>query len=138
MSLIEMGTRKLTKREKQQWTKVPILNDEYLVIVVFGNAKVVRLCLEAWHYGHISGVKSTLEPKRGVCFRKDGCHPVVAMPRRPQTEEEWGTLAHEACHAVEKVFQSINQPTADEVFAHAVGAVVRIAGRWCPRKKKKR
>lgn len=47
------------------------------------------------------------------------------MQNKPKTMEEIGTLAHEACHAIENIFEKIREPMGGEVFAHSVGAVVR-------------
>lgn len=134
-----MGTRKLTKKDRRKWIKIPIFNDEYYVIVVFGNVKTVALCLEAWHYPKDDVTKSSVERslagKRGVCFYSHGCHPIIAMPQRPKTPDHWGTLAHEGTHAIEHVLDSIGERTQNEILAHSVGAIVRLAGCWRPGKK---
>lgn len=103
---------------------VPILNDEYKVIVCWGNPKYVEKIVKQW--GHKpEDTKSSLANRRGVCFYSEGCHPIVALPSCPKTAEEIGTLAHEATHAVINVFSKIDESSYDEVFAHSVGAVVR-------------
>lgn len=104
--------------------EIPILNDEYKVIVCFGSPKKVEKVLKSW--GHKpEDTKSSLLGNRGVCFYSEGKHPVIALPHKPETATEIGTLAHEAVHAIEDIFTKINQPLNGEVFAHSVGAVVR-------------
>lgn len=105
--------------------EVPILNDEYKVIVCFGDDKVTKKVLKSW--GHkIKTVKSELVDRRGVCFYSKDCHPVIVLPRFPKTSEEIGTLAHEAFHAVNNIFDKIQGFKDDETFAHSIGAVVRL------------
>lgn len=67
------------------------------------------------------------EGNRGLTYYESDCHPVIALPRKPKTAEEFGTLAHEAVHAVNHVFDHIHEYSRDEVFAHSVGAIVREA-----------
>jgi len=103
---------------------VPILNDEYKVIVCWGNDVEVGKVLK--YHGHKpEDTKSSLLGNRGVCFYSKDCHPVIALPSKPKTPEQIGTLAHEAVHAVEDIFLKISQPIGGELFAHSVGAVVR-------------
>lgn len=103
---------------------VPILNDEYKVVVCWGNDKEIEKVLR--QYGHTpENTGSSLLGNRGVCFYSKDRHPIIAMPRKPKTAEEIGTLAHEAVHAIEDIFIKISQPIGGELFAHSVGAVVR-------------
>jgi len=108
----------------RNYLKVPILNDEYKVIFCFGSPDKIRKVLDNWHYPK-EDVAQHLNNRRGICFNRIGCHPVIAMPDFPDTPQEIGTLAHEACHAVEYILQNIQQPVGDELFAHSVGAIVR-------------
>jgi hypothetical protein len=102
---------------------VPILNDEYYVVVCWGNAKEVEKILKRWYY---TNYENPDMDTRGLCFWNTGCFPVIALPRKPKTSEELATLAHEACHAVENIFDKIGEPIGGEIFAHSVGSVVRI------------
>lgn len=104
--------------------KIPVLNNEYYVIVIFGDSNVVGKCLKR------NGFKDTngdYEGNRGLTYYESDCHPVIALPRKPKTAEEFGTLAHEAVHAVKDIFDHIEEKSIDEVFAHSVGAIVREA-----------
>lgn len=104
---------------------VPIFNDEYKVIVCFGDEKVVRRVLKDWGHDKNQVDQADLDKRRGSCFYAENCHPVIAMPRYPKTAEEIGTLAHEAFHAVDNIFDKIQDYKGHEVFAHSVGAIVR-------------
>lgn len=104
---------------------VPILNDEYKVIVVWGNMKYIQKEAKSWHHDTLSDEALDIESRRGVCLCKKDCHPIIILPRKPKTAQEIGTLSHEAIHAIEDIFMKIQQPTNGELFAHSVGAVVR-------------
>lgn len=103
---------------------IPILNDEYKVIVCFGGNKVIKKVLHRW--GHKpSDILLDMSGRRGICYHTNGCHPVICMPRKPKTASEIGTLAHEAIHAVGYIFRMIEQDSAEEIYAHSVSAIVR-------------
>jgi hypothetical protein len=109
--------------------EIPILNNEYKVIVCFGDKKDIKKVLKDWKYEkefpewNFVGEKMN---KRGLCFYEERCHPVIALPKFPKTPEEIGTLSHEAFHAINDIFNKINEDIRDEVFAISIGAVVRI------------
>jgi len=113
---------------------IPILNDEYKVIVCWGSSKSIKRVLESWSYP-AEEITSSLFDCQGVCFLAKECHPVIALPERPQTAEQIGTLAHEAVHAIEDIFLKVNQPLNGEIFAHCVGAIVRGTLRASKRNK---
>lgn len=104
--------------------KIPILNDEWSVIVTWGKPEEIAKVMKGWGYPK-EDVQSSMLDRRGVCYYHKGCHPVIALPGKPKTPQEIGTLAHEAVHAVEDVFIKIQQSAEGEIFAHSVGAVVR-------------
>lgn len=104
--------------------QIPIINDEYKVIVCWGDSKQIEKVLKAWGHDR-KDVKSQLTDRRGVCFYAKDCHPIIALPKRPRTPVEIATLCHEAVHAVFNIFEKIGEQSYDEVFAHSVGAVVR-------------
>jgi hypothetical protein len=104
--------------------KILILNDEYSVIVCWGTDKDIKKVIARWHEGN-ADLMSSLSERRGVTFYKHGCHPIIALPQFPKTPEQIGTLSHEAVHAVSNIFRMIEQDSAEEVFAHSVGAIVR-------------
>lgn len=104
---------------------VPILNDEYKVVVCWGTPEHITKVLKSWHYPKAKDVTSSLMDRRGVCYYSPQCHPIIALPHNPKTAEEIGTLAHEAVHAIEDIYQKISEVPTGELFAHSVGAVVR-------------
>jgi hypothetical protein len=109
------------KREKI----IPVLNSEYKVIFTWGNPEEIGKVLKSWgHKEH--AVLGGVEDRRGVTFHSMGFHPVIAMPRKPKTPTEIGTLAHEATHAVNYIYDMLGEDYRNsELFAHSVGAVVR-------------
>ena len=109
---------------KKRDVVIPIFNNEYKVIVCWGDLKHVRKVMKDWGYDRLAESKD-IDRRRGATFYAEECHPVIALPRFPKTPEEIGTLAHEATHAVLNIFQKIDESYYDEVFAHSVGAVVR-------------
>ena len=110
----------------KNWRAIPILNDEYKVIVCWGDSKQIEKVLLDWHHP-IGNLESSLIDRRGVCFYHKDCHPVIALPSYPRKPAEIASLAHEAVHAIDDIMQKINEmPTKGELFAHSVGAIVRL------------
>ena len=105
--------------------KVPILNSDFHVVVCWGDNLHVDRVLKREGMQDVNVVES-LMGNSGVTFMSPRLRPVIAIPRYPETAREVGTLAHEACHAVEHIFNQIGQKLGDELLAHSVGAVVRI------------
>jgi hypothetical protein len=104
--------------------RIPILNTEYKVIFTYGTADEIKKVLKKYYYP-MEKIKSDHFNGRGVCFHHEGVFPVIAMPSIPQSPEEIGTLAHEAVHAIDDIFNKIGEDHSGEVYAHCVGAVVR-------------
>lgn len=116
---------KSTKTRKIQTRSivVPILNDEYKVVVCWGGENWIEKVLTSW--GHENIHLLDLENMRGQTFWTKDCAPVIVLRHRPKTGEEIGALAHEAVHAVSWIFDRIEEESRSEVFAHSVGAIVR-------------
>ena len=112
--------------KKHQEIEIPILNTEYKVIVCFGDKKQIMRVLKAYQFPTDFDLGSYLENNRGLTIYHPDCHPVIAMPKRPTTPTEIGSLAHEAVHAVEHIFIGIKEPLGGEIFAHSVGAIIRL------------
>jgi hypothetical protein len=68
------------------------------------------------------------EPK-GCYVHRTGYRPVIWIPRKPRTPDEYGTLAHEALHAVRWLMQDWADIDFDhdtqEVYCHALSHCVR-------------
>lgn len=114
----------MKKKLKGKEIVIPILNNEYKVIVCWGSSKYIQKVVNDWNHER-EDVRESLENRRGVTFFAKDCHPIISLPNKPKTPEEIGTLAHEAVHAVTNIFTKIEEANYDEVFAHSVGAVVR-------------
>jgi hypothetical protein len=106
--------------------KIPILNSEYWVVVIWGDPK------KMWKFARKKYKDITIPPdwfepehSRGhVMSRKDYC-PMIVMHIGPDDKHFWATLAHEAVHAIDVIWSMIEEHHhRHEVFAHSVGAVV--------------
>lgn len=109
---------------------VPILNHEYKVVVCWDNKTHLKKTLEAHHYNPDNVTKTMIEQqiadRRGVTFREYRCYPTIWLNGEVEANEIMGTLAHEAVHAVDFIFEAIDENMYhSEVFAHSVGAIVR-------------
>lgn len=108
----------------KKYIVIPIFNDEYKVIVCWGNLRLIKRLMRDWGFDVLAEQKD-LDSRRGVTFYAKECHPLIALPAYPKSPAEIGTLAHEATHAVTNIFEKLDERTYDEAFAHSVGAVVR-------------
>ena len=104
---------------------IPILNDEYKVIVCIGDYNCWLKTFKSWGYKTKPNPESITE-MRGQCFHEKDCHPIIALRETPKTPQQIGTLAHEAFHAISNIWEKIDDRSHDEVFAHSIGAIVRI------------
>lgn len=115
--------KKHTKKSTNIEIVIPILNNEYKVIVLIGDNKYASRVAKLWNYKEAIGLEDC---QRGACFSKSNVHPIIVLRKFPKTPEEIGTLAHEAVHAITAIWFNIDEKTTDsETFAHSVGAVVR-------------
>lgn len=102
---------------------IPVLNSEYKVIVVLGDEKSFKRVAKKWEYPDFP---IPFGDRRGSCYNRSDCHPIIHLLKKPKTPAQIGTLAHEATHAMNHVFDKISEVNRDtEVFAHSVGAIVR-------------
>lgn len=109
---------------------VPILNHEYKVVVCWGDLKHLRKTLIDHYYEPDNVTKTMLEKetekRRGVTFREHRCYPTIWLNADMGATESIGTLAHEAVHAVDFIFEALDENMYhSEIFAHSVGAIVR-------------
>jgi len=109
---------------------VPILNHEYKVVVCWGDQKHLKKTLEAHYYNPDNVTKTMVEQqvenKRGITFRENRCYPTIWLNGEVGANDIMGTLAHEAVHAVDFIFEAIDENMYhSEIFAHSVGAIVR-------------
>lgn len=124
MDIKDLMAKELLVNKMNKTIVVPIFNNEYKVIVCWGSPQHISTVIKSWKHKR-DDVEEQLKNRRGVCFYAKDCHPIIALPKRPQTAEEIGTLTHEAVHAITNIFIKLDEDNYDEVFAHSVGAVVR-------------
>jgi hypothetical protein len=114
--------------------RIPILNDEYNVIVTWGNCAEIAKALKKYYYlpedieylyERMGEQLEDVYPKvRGICFHRHGNLPVITLPCFPTEPDEIATLAHEACHAIEYIMSCLCA-SDEEIFAHSVAAIMR-------------
>lgn len=109
---------------KEKAVVIPILNDEYKVVVCWGSEKYVEKILKEYHYPEYEPID--FANNRGKTYAHIHCFPVIALREEPKKGEMIGTLAHEAFHAMDYIFHSIGENSLDEAFGHSIGAIVRI------------
>lgn len=108
--------------------EIPILNNEYKVVVCWGSPKFIHTILNDYkHPRTIDEVNEQCKHTRGSFWHEKCRFGIISLPHKPKTPDEIGTLAHEATHAIENIFEVISEESRDEVFAHSVGAIVREA-----------
>lgn len=102
---------------------IPILNNEYKVIVCWGPISTTIKILNNWGYDDVE--PEMFANHRGITFTRRSCHPVIVLPKFPKSASEIATFTHETVHAVSDIFEKIGETSRGEIFAHSVGAVVR-------------
>jgi hypothetical protein len=112
---------------------IPILNDEYSVVVCWGTFDERVKALIRW--GYATNDKDLIRHTKGQAFFNSKCFPLILLPHKPVSGDDAATLAHEAVHAVTDIFNFIDQSLDGEVFAHSVAAVVRMTLRKTRRKR---
>lgn len=103
---------------------VPILNDEYKVVVCWGDTAYINKVLKKYKQPERDLFEFT--DYRGKTFMHSHCYPVIALTSEPKTADIIATLAHESVHAIEYIFTYIGEQSRDELFAHSIGSIVRI------------
>jgi hypothetical protein len=101
--------------------KIPILNDEYSVCVIWGDQKEKLKWLRK-HFEDDSISDYDWDERMGITYSKRGYDSIIVLMEK---KNFWAVLAHESVHAVDKIFTYINDDNRDELFAHCVGAIVR-------------
>jgi len=105
--------------------RIPVLNDEYVVWVVWGKEDRVEKWLRHWYENDDNMDYQVFKHNRGVCYYNEKYNPVIVMNHRKVKDEFYATLAHEAVHAINNIFVHIGDNNRGELFAHCVAAVVR-------------
>ena len=107
-------------KRKYHYLEVPILNNEYWVYVIWGDKDRCIKFLKK-HFEDVYFTEADFDGIRGKCFSRKGYHPVIYLV----DPKHWGTVAHEACHAVQRIWDYIGEESFGEVYAASVGAIVR-------------
>lgn len=110
------------KNKKLVKIRIPILNDEYFVWVVWGKDEVVEKWLNRWYDNSKKIDYEIFKKNRGVCYYHPDYNPVIVIRTK---KEFYATLSHEAVHAINQIFNFVGDNNRYELFAHCVGAVVR-------------
>jgi len=108
------------KRKKLKVTKVPILNSEYSVYILQGKKEKAFSWIKSY-YGKSDISINDFEGFRGRVFYHHGYFPVIYLI---STRHKYATLAHEAVHAINYIWEDIGEKCKEEVYAHSVGAIV--------------
>lgn len=117
--------------------KVPILNEEYFVLVSWGNQKdAIPWLLENTGFDDIT--KKFLNTGRGHYFKSElyHCLPIIYVNVPVKGTEFWATLSHESTHAIECIWKHIGEDGHYEVYAHSCAAIVRAVSKELDKKKK--
>jgi len=112
--------------------EIDIFNREWYTVVVIGKEPYLKRALQKYGYP-----KSALEDgalhdlgsngSQGLTFYADGLPPIIILPVFPKTSKQVSTLAHEAVHAVNDIYEKIGEEDAANchIFAVSVGTIVR-------------
>jgi len=114
------------KRKKLIIIEIPILSNEYFVWVIWGEEKA-KLKWLRFHFDDDAIDSDDWENQRGLTHTRKDYTPVINMNIK---KEFYATLAHEAVHAVDFIFNEIGDNNRYELFAHCVGAVVRAVEKY--------
>jgi hypothetical protein len=105
---------------------VPILNDEYKVLVYIGDKEKTTKAICKYLEDDSFTFETTA---RGKTFWKRGFHPCIWVDGTKDFKSATATLAHEAIHAVTYIMDYLGMDsmdkTGDELLAHSVAAVMR-------------
>jgi len=104
--------------------EVPILNDEYRVVVCWGRWADAQKFITR----HTDGQADfcDMDNDRGLCWFVDNFSymPIIYITIPPKDKRFYSTLAHESCHAINAMWKKLGEESRDEIFAYSVGAIV--------------
>jgi hypothetical protein len=103
---------------------IPILNDEYKVVVCWGSKNFVNKVGK--DYGYKDNEVSIKDDCRGRIWYEERLYPIIVLHKRPSNPTEVGCLAHESFHAVNYIYHYIGESiSGSEIFAHSIASIVR-------------
>ena len=110
---------------KNGFIDMSALGDDWKVTVCWGDISYLKEFLASRpHPDYEYSVEADLASAKAFCYTLPFVSPIIVMPKFPKTPKEIGLLAHEACHAIDHIFNHIEEKVKDEAYAHLVGAVV--------------
>jgi len=113
------------KQNKFTHLRIPILNDDYFVDVCWGDKKkILKYLRYKFDDPDIPSWELSDDTSRGKTFARKGYNPAIWIALKDNDHHFFATLAHEACHAIDAIWEHIGEKVKDEVFAHSVGAIV--------------
>jgi len=116
--------------------KVPILNNEYFVLVAWGEQKkAIPWLTKTTGWDDIT--KKLLSTARGHYWESKlwHCLPIIYVNVPIKGMEFQATLAHEAIHAVECIWKHIGEDSHYEVYTHSCAAILRAVNKEIDKKK---
>lgn len=124
---------------KRNYIRVPILNTEWAAVVCWGGPDELRRVLHRFGYPKDETYPElAFSGRRGLCFYRSDCHPLIALPCPPRGAIQIATLSHEAVHAVLNIMDRIGAEYDTEIVAHSVAAIVRETLIFVAKSKPKR
>lgn len=95
---------------------------DFTVVCIVGDRANVQRFIR-WKFDDMEFENKAINPL-GSCYYHPGYVPIIWIPRRPRSAREYGTLAHECVHAMERLMEWASiPPTEDteEIVCHGVG-----------------
>lgn len=110
--------KKLVEKE------ICILNTEYKVYLVSAEDEELIKYVNDYYKTEFT-VNDVKTENQGLTFYKTGYHPIIWLRKR--VKYPLAVVAHEAVHAVNHIWEAINETTKDEIYAHSIESIVREA-----------
>ena len=109
-------------KKKNKIILIPIFNNDHMVRVCWGDEKF--LAKIAKDYG-LEKVEPTESGGRTYYFEKK--HPLIVLAEVPKTDSMIGILAHEATHAMNDIYEYIEEENwaSCHIYSISVGIIVR-------------
>ena len=107
-----------------QSVKVPILNDEYYVTVVWGDLAQAQSYILSQTNNKADFCD--IQNLRGILFAVEdfSYQSVIYITLPIDSDRFYSTLAHEANHAVKCIWDKVEEAYIGEIFAYSVGTIV--------------
>jgi len=106
---------------------IPILNNEYYVVVCWGNDKFLDKVADK--HGYVKGAIRVAEGDQASVWYDTSkqCSPIIVLSEVPRTPRTIAVLCHEAVHAINAIWEYVREKkdVAEEIYCHSVDAIVR-------------